>query len=170
MRNAPLLDPRACTLTVTVKQLTPAERWISGSKMSIAAKYPYNTVAMQRECLATVQLEHAAVEISAARWLQSDELTQNISFSVVPIHANFTRSFSHFGLPSIDSHTGNLTICLERGRAHGHVPFDVFIWDDGGTQNDGVNVYGPARLNVNVAFVNQEPSFVLCCGSVLHFF
>ena len=167
-RNAPLLDPRACTLTVTVKQLTPAERWISGSKMSNAAQYPYNTVAMQRECLATVQLEHAAVEISAARWLQSDELTQNTSFSVVPIHANFTRSFSHFGLPSIDSLTGNLTICLERGRAHGRVPFDVFLWDDGGTQNGGVNVYGPARLNVNIAFVNQEPSFVLCCGSVLH--
>jgi hypothetical protein len=205
--NRPPESSLLCSLSLTVSQLSPAERWhsqtnCSGACSDICASecissaisqqsyiqcrqqcagtgeasllhinhppYPYNSFATGRQCLATVLVEQAVIDISSATWHSADEHLQKVTFSVVPVFANYTKFFSQFALPSIDAMTGNLFICLERGRRPGNVSFDVFLWDDGGTDNEGVNVYGPTRLNLEILPVNQEPSFLMCCGTILH--
>ena len=169
--NRPLINPGDCSITVTIVQLTPAER--TGAQVEVpesaASPYPYNNRISSQACIAAIELQHAAIDMMPSPWKSAaDEQYQNLTFSVHPVdHQNIARFFSPFAQPSIDA-TGTLTLCLERGKTHGVIAFDVFIQDDGGVEHGGSNTYGPARLNVEILPVNQEPSFELCCGSAVH--
>ena len=171
-RNRPLIDSKECSITVTIIQLTPAER--KGANVEVPksadSPYPYNSKISSRACVAAVEVRHAAIDMLPSPWPSAtDEQYQNLTFWVHPVDPqNIARFFSPLAQPSIDAKTGTLTLCLERGKTHGEVAFDVFIQDDGGVDNSGTKSYGPARLNVKILQVNQEPTFQLCCGSTVH--
>ena len=154
-RNLPLFDARDCSMSISAYQMT------------IAASLTDSGNANTSTCRG-VQIEQAAVEITAALWHAADEAQQRVFFELVPLFANYSRVFSPDALPSIDAASGTLTICLESGKTFGSVPFDVYLYDDGATADGGINYYGPARLNLEILSTNQEPSFDLCCGPILH--
>jgi len=164
-RDRPLYNARDCSMSISVYQMTDAASLtaVSTADASVAS----NSSTAASRCRG-VQVERAAVGIVSAFWQAADEAHQQLTFVLVPLFANYSRVFSRDALPSIDAATGTLTICLEPGKTFGSVPLDVFLYDDGGQGNGGVDFYGPARLNLEVLSTNQEPSFDLCCGSVLH--
>jgi hypothetical protein len=171
-RNRPLIDSKECSITVTIIQLTPAER--KGAEVEVPksadSPYPYNSQISSQACVAAVEVRHAAIDMLPSPWPSAtDEHNQSLTFWIHPVDPeNIARFFSPLAQPSIDPKTGTLTLCLERGKTHGVVAFDVFIQDDGGVESSGINSYGPARLNVEILQVNQEPTFQLCCGSTVH--
>lgn len=171
-RNRPLIDSKECSITVTIIQLTPAER--KGAEVEVPksadSPYPYNSQISSQACVAAVEVRHAAIDMLPSPWPSAtDEHNQSLTFWIHPVDPeNIARFFSPLAQPSIDAKTGTLTLCLERGKTHGVVAFDVFIQDDGGVESSGINSYGPARLNVEILQVNQEPTFQLCCGSTVH--
>eukprot|EP00961_Rhodomonas_salina_P192733 2601207-Rhodomonas_salina.1 len=91
---------------------------------------------------------------------EDDELHQNITFSLQLVSGNAGGVLFTID-PQIDT-AGTLYFCMERQRV-GNATFAVTLQDNGGTENGGVDVYGPATLQIEVREFNQLPQFDLCC-------
>ncbi|EKX39852.1 hypothetical protein GUITHDRAFT_143231 [Guillardia theta CCMP2712] len=91
-----------------------------------------------------------------------DEQSQSLSFYAVDAHPSLL-----FDSPPQLS-ASEFYFCLGQDRS-GNATFDVFLFDDGGTANGGVNVSRSIALSIEVAPVNQPPSFLLCCDGVVTF-
>ena len=107
-RNRPLRDPRKCSLTLIITQLTPAERWRATEELAAGTRLPdpYNRVPSRAKCSATLQLPRAVVDIRSALSLDPYEQHQTVSFSFVATSSDASRIFSEAGMPRVNATTG----------------------------------------------------------------
>jgi len=82
----------------------------------------------------------------------ADEAGQNLTFVLDEV----TNPALFSVLPAVDPGTGNLTFTLATN-ANGSSVVEIFLMDDGGTANGGVNISTVAAFMVNVAAVNDAP-------------
>ncbi|HUK36460.1 MAG TPA: Ig-like domain-containing protein, partial [Vicinamibacterales bacterium] len=125
------------TFTITIVSVNDAPSFTKGADQNIVEDAGAETVV------------HWATSISAG---PADESSQSVSF---------TTSNDNNGLfsvqPSVDA-SGTLTY-TPASDANGSATVTVIAHDDGGTANGGVDTSAPQTFAINVASVNDAPSF-----------
>ena len=94
----------------------------------------------------------------------TDEAPQAVSFSLTQVEnvgTSHTELFS--ALPTVDA-GGVLRFDAAEGAA-GSATFEVVLSDDGGTSSGGSDAAAPRELVIEIAYVNQAPSFDLASGA-----
>jgi hypothetical protein len=99
-----------------------------------------------------------ATGIHPSRYYAGDETVQKVWFTLEDILGQPSLFEPSFGLPRINSTTGDLSVCLKAFQ-HGNVSFKVKMRDDGGTSNGGLDSYTPLTIMLSVLSVNNRPTF-----------
>ena len=118
-----------------------------------------NTAQNCNKCNAT---DGCCVHVrSVVSWIPSigpsfwNESSQQVTFFISPMSDS---SSTTINLLEIDAVSGDLTICPS-AQYFGSSSFRIVLFDNGGTANGGSNISKPVYFEINVAQVNQRPSF-----------
>jgi hypothetical protein len=130
------LDPSANTITINVTSVNDAPSFTKGGNQTINEDAPAQTVTPW------------ATGISAG---PADESSQTLSF-----HASNNNGSLFSGQPSIAAN-GTLTY-TPASNANGSATVSVYLTDDGGTANGGVDTSLVQTFTITVRSVNDEPA------------
>jgi hypothetical protein len=127
--NDGTVDSAPATATITVAAVNDAPSFTVGGDQSVNIDSGEHTV------------ENWASDISAG---PDNESSQTVSFTLTPSNASL------FAAGPEVSATGTLSYTLAAG-ASGETTVDIYVVDDGGTDNDGVNASESQSFNISVA-------------------